>query len=159
MGQLNDADKYIEAWTDTQLKIWREKLERTKIVRTGALHESLSDEIKKASTGTTITMRFLEYGIYQALGTGRGYQRGNGGDLPFLDKEYRAAHKLDKPRKVGPKWGGYKTSGKPRKPRDWISKKLYMSTMAMLEDMARIVGDAAVSVICDNLTDPRSAIK
>ncbi len=159
MDNLKDADKYVEAWTDTMLTIWREKISLMRIRRSGDLLSSFNKQIKNASTGTSITMRFLEYGIYQAMGTGYGYKRGNGGDLPFLGKEYREAHRLDEPRKVGPVWGNYFTSGKPRKRRDWYSRKLYMSIRAMIEDMARITGETAAAVICDNLIDPRSAIK
>lgn len=155
---MNDADRYIDEWTRTQLLIWREKIERMKIVRSGALHQSFTDTIKHGSDGTTISMKFLQYGIYQALGVGRGYAHDNGGDLPFLSKAYREEHKLNVPRKVGPAWGGYKTSGQPRKARDWYSKKLYMSTMAMVEDLARIYGDNASQVICDALTDTRAAL-
>lgn len=141
-----------------QIRIWQEKIERMKIVRSGALHESFKDSITQTAEGTTISMKFHRYGIYQALGVGYGYRHDNGGDLPFLGKEYRAEHGLDKPRKVGPAWGGYKTSGKPRKKRDWYSKKLYMSTMAMVEDMARILGEEATSVICEQLIDTRAAL-
>jgi len=155
---LDDAQKYIDEWTRVQIQIWQEKIERMNIVRSGALHQSFKDAISRTSEGTTITMKFHQYGIYQALGVGNGYRRGNGGDLPFLGKDYRAEHGLDKPRKVGPAWGGYKTSGKPRKARDWYSKKLFMSTMAMVEDMARILGDEAASVICEQLTDTRAAL-
>lgn len=161
MAELRDVDKYIDEWTRVQLLIWQEKIERMGIVRSGALHQSFRDSIQKASSGaaaTTITMRFLKYGIYQALGVGYGYYHDNGGDLPFLGKEYRKEHGLDKPRKVGPAWGGYMTSGKPRKARDWYSRKLYMSTMAMVEDLARILGEEAAHVVCDNLTDIRSAL-
>lgn len=160
MAQLEDVDKYIDEWTRVQLMIWQEKIERMGIVRSGALHQSFRESISHAQSGTaTITMKFLKYGIYQALGVGRGYERGNGGDLPFLGKDYRQEHGLDKPRKVGPEWGGYKTSGKPRKARDWYSKKLYMSTMAMVEDLSRILGEEAAHVICDNIADMRSALK
>ena len=69
---MNDADRYIDEWTRTQLLIWREKIERMKIVRSGALHQSFTDTIKHGSDGTTISMKFLQYGIYQALGVGRG---------------------------------------------------------------------------------------
>lgn len=161
MDQLNDVDKYIDEWTRMQLLIWREKIERMGVVHSGALHQSFSDAVQYASSGngsTTITLKFLQYGIYQALGVGNGYTRNNGGDLPFLGKEYRKEHGLNKPRKVGPAWGGYKTSGKPRKARDWFSKKLYMSTMAMVEDLARILGQEAAHVVCDNLMDIRSTI-
>lgn len=161
MAELNDVDRYIDEWTRVQLMIWQEKIERMRIVRSGALHQSFRSAIAHASSGSgaaTIAMKFLQYGIYQALGTGPGYTRGNGGDLPFLGKEYRQEHRLDIRRKVGPAWGGYKTSGKPRKARDWYSKKLYMSTMAMVEDLARILGEEAAHVISDNLTDIRSAL-
>lgn len=155
----DDAQKYIDEWTRVQIQIWQEKIERMNIVRSGALHQSFSDVIARTADGTTITMKFLGYGIYQALGVGNSYRHDNGGDLPFLGKDYRREHGLDKPRKVGPAWGGYKTSGKPRKARDWYSKKLYMSTMSMVEDMARILGEQAATVVCDQLSDTRSALK
>ncbi len=156
-----DADLYVDEWTRTQLMIWREKIERMGIIRSGALHQSFKEAVARASSGelTTITLKFLRYGIYQAFGTGNGYTRGNPGDLPFLDKDYRREHGLDKPRKVGPAWGGYKTSGKPRRERDWFSKKLYMSTMAMVEDLSRILGEESAHVVCDQLADARSALR
>lgn len=161
MDQLKDLNLYLDEWTKTQLAIWREKIERMGIVRTGALHQSFRDTVQHINAGggiATITMRFAQYGIYQALGTGRGYAQGNGGDLQFLDKTYRHEHGLDKPRRVGPAWGGYMTSGQPRKDRDWYSKKLYMSTMAMVEDLARIMGETAANVVCSALSDARNAI-
>lgn len=155
---MKDADLYIDEWTRTQLMIWREKIERLKIVRSGALHESFKQSILRAGDSTTITMVFLQYGIYQELGVGYGYTHGNGGDLQFLDKAYREKHKLNVPRKVGPAWGGYKTSGNPRHARQWYAKKLYMSTMAMVEDLARIYGDNVAQVICNALCDTRSVL-
>lgn len=159
MDRIEDVDKYSEAWVDKMLEIWREKIERLGIVRTGSLHQSFKAAISTASYGSTINLRFLRYGIYQELGVGKGYTHNNGGDLPFLGKEYRREHGLDKPRKVGPGAGGYYTSGNVRKKRDWRSKKLYMSVMAMVEDMARILGEEGVHVICDNLMDPRSTLR
>lgn len=161
MVQLEDVDKYIDEWTRVQLMIWQEKIERLRIVRSGALHQSFKSAITHATSNSgaaTIAMKFLQYGIYQALGVGYGYVHNNGGDLPFLGKEYRERNHLNIPRKVGPKWGGYETSGNPRKARDWYSKKLYMSTMAMVEDLSRILGEEAAHVISDNLTDIRSAL-
>lgn len=158
MDRLNDVNRYIDEWTRTQLLIWREKIERLKVIRSGALHQSFTDTIKHGSDGSTITMKFVRYGIYQALGVGNGYKHGNGGDLKILDKGYREEHHMNKPRRAGKKTDPYKTSGKPREPRDWYSKKLFMSTMAMVEDMARIYGDNASRVICEALTDTRAAI-
>lgn len=158
MAQLNDVNAYIDEWTRVQLDIWREKIERMHIVYTGALHESFRQAIQHDADGSTIRMRFARYGIYQAFGVGRNYVHDNGGDLEFLDKDYRHEHGLDKPRKVGPAWGGYMTSGKPRERRDWMSKKLYMSVMAMVEDLARITGEEYARVICDQLADSRAAL-
>lgn len=154
MVQLTDVDKYVDEWTRMQLLIWAEKIERLGVVRSGRLHESLSSAVQHASDGSsTIRLRFLRYGIYQALGVGNGYTHGNGGDLQILDKEYREAHGLNRPRRAGPVpgYGIYKTSGQPRKARDWHFKKLYMSTMAMVEDLGRILGEEAAHVVCEGV--------
>lgn len=161
MDELRDQDKYVDEWTRMMLVIWREKIERLRIVRSGAFHESFSSAVQRARSGSTnISMKFAQYGIYQALGVGNGYVRGNGGDLQILDKEYREKHGLNVPRRAGPMegYGAYQTSGKPRKARDWFSKKLFLSTMAMVEDLARILGEESVLVVCNALQDARDAV-
>ena len=159
MGELNDDKKYIEEWTRTQLHIWQEKIERMKVVYTGNLHQSFNSRIQETANGTSITMTFLRYGLYQAYGVCNGYKKGNDGDLLILDPEYRREAKLDIPRRVGKKPGGYLTSGKPRQRRDWFSKKLYMSVRAMIEDLARITGEEAARVVCDAVDDSRNALR
>ena len=162
MDELSDKDKYIDEWTRMMLIIWREKIERLKIVRSGAFHESLCSAINRAQSGSTsISMKFAQYGIYQALGVGNGYTQGNGGDLKILDDEYREKNGLNVPRQAGPMEGyaAYKTSGKPRKVRDWFSKKLFVSTMAMVEDLARIMGEESALVVCNALEDARATVK
>lgn len=142
MDRIERADKYVDAWVKEQILIWEEKIREKGVVDTGALLASFHDNITATASGTTIAMKFLQYGIYQALGVGNGYKHDNGGDLYFLDKDYREEHKL----------------GKPRERRDWYSRKLYMSVRAMVEDMARITGEEAANVLCENLTDIRSAL-
>ncbi len=157
---MQDIDRYTEEWTRMMLTIWREAIERLRVMRTGRLHESFTSAISDAAEGKTIEMKFVNYGIYQALGTGYGYSNragGNAGSLEFLDPGYRREHRLDRPRKVGPAWGGGMTSGHPRKRRDWLSKKLYMSLMAMKEDLARITGEVCVQEIKQALLDARNA--
>lgn len=158
MSSYENQKKYIEAWTRTQIEIWMEQIERLKVVRSGALHESFKSRITEAGEATSINLKFLEYGIYQALGVGYGYARDNGGDLAFLDPVYREENRLDIPRKVGPAWGGYKTSGEPRERRDWFSSKLYMSVMALREALAGIYAEEAATVICEQLVDIRAAL-
>lgn len=161
MAQLTDVEKYIDEWTKTQLLIWKEKIERLKVIRSGRLHESFSDSISASANSTTITMKFARYGIYQALGVGNGYKKDNGGDLRILDKSYRETHGLNKPRSAGPMPGysKYMTSGKQRERRDWYAKKLFMSHMALVEDLTRITGEEAVNVICDAVYNAHEALK
>lgn len=156
---IQDTDAYIVEWAKMLTTMWREKIEMLGVVYTGQLHQSISDSIQQLNGGATITMKFKRYGIYQSLGVGNGYTRGNGGDLKILDNAYREEHGLNKKRKVGPKPGGYITSGKPRKRRDWISKKLWLSVMNLREDLARIVGEEAAMVVADALTDLRDGLK
>ena len=136
MAGLNEEiGKYSQGWTDMMLQIWREQIERKRIIDTGALHESFSSQVTSSAAMTSIRMKFLQYGLYVAAGTGNGYKRGNPGDLPFLDPEYRRKHKL----------------GKPRQPRDWFNRKLYRSYRVMVEDLAFITGKQAVNVVTNAL--------
>lgn len=160
MAQIGkDTDAYIIEWAKMLTTMWQERIEMLGVVYTGQLHQSITDMVNLANGGANITMKFKRYGIYQSLGVGNGYTRGNGGDLQILDKSYREEHGLNKRRRVGPKPGGYLTSGKPRQRRDWISKKLFLSVMNLRDDLARIVGEESALVIADALTDLRDAIK
>ena len=141
MAELNDDEKYIDEGVRTMLDIWRERIERLRIMDTGTLHQSLTETVTGSAELRLIDFKFVRYGIYQALGVGNGYSKDNGGDLEFLDPEYRKAHNL----------------GKPRTRRDWIYRKLAASRFNMAEDLARITGQKAMSVICTALDDLRSA--
>lgn len=152
MAEVDDINvslqKYVDRWTEVQIEIWQERIERLEVIRTGALHESFTQQIRHTAAGSTIMMRFLEYGIFQARGTGNGYRRGNPGDLDILDEEYREKHGLNKCRRAGSRDNAYLTSGKPRdKKRDWFSGKLWKGTRVMVEDIARITGDEAARVV------------
>ena len=67
-------------------------------------------------------------------GVGNGYRRGNGGDLQFLGKTYRATHGL----------------GEPRKKKRWFSPSWYISTRVIAERWGRILGERFAGLI-DNL--------
>ena len=155
----NSELEYINGWAKKMLEIWQEQIQRLKIVRSGQLYQSFQERINASQDGQTIYMKFAEYGIYQAFGTGYGYNYDNCGDLRFRADDYRHEHRLDKPRKVGPAWGGYMTSGKPRKRRDWINKKFFASVMALKEDLARITGEQGAQIICDALEDARRSVQ
>lgn len=151
--------KWLDEWSKKMIQIWQDKLSYWDIRRTGTLMGSFKDSVTHNGLSANIMMRFLQYGIYQAYGTGFGYAQGNSGNLLFLDPAYRREHRLDIPRKVGPKWGGYMTSGEPRQRRDWFNPKLFGSMMRLRETMARMIGEEAAAVICDALDDARQAIQ
>lgn len=151
MAEVEDSDKYIQGWTNEMLVIWREKIERFGIIRSGKLHGSLDSFISKTAEGSLIQLAFVRYGIYQAFGVGFGYSHSNGGDLEFLSPEYRRQHHLDVPKRVGPVWGGGFTSGNPRKKRDWFHPKLYVSRKVLAEALTRIHGEIVAAMISRGL--------
>ncbi len=149
---------WIDNWANMMIQIWQDKLRYWNVVRTGSLMQSFTESVAHEGMGAHIIMRFLEYGIYQAYGVGNHYDKGNGGDLKFLDKAYRHQHRLDVPHRVGPAWGGYFTSGDPRGKRDWFSPKLFSSLMRMKETMAHMTGEQATAVICEALENAHKAV-
>lgn len=149
---------WVDNWAKMMVQIWRDKLEYFDIRRTGTLMGSFTESVTHDGLSANIVMRFLAYGIYQAYGVGNGYIHDNGGDLEFLGPVYRKEHRLDVPRKVGPAWGGYYSSGEPRERRDWFNPKLYASLMRMKETMPHIVGEEAAALICEALEDAHKAV-
>lgn len=162
MDHIEDCDKYISEWIRTQILIWREKVETQGIIHSKELWSSFAHEVSASAEGREILLRFARHGIWQELGVGNGYyskEKGNYGDLEFLDPAYRKQHGLDKPRSAGRVVDRYMTSGKPRERREWFHKKLYMSVMAMVEDMALITADDGARVICESLEDVRKTVR
>lgn len=149
-----DRKKYQDAWAETMIDIWREKIERMKVIHTYSLHQQIRDNVITYSDDiSTIQHKFLEYGIYQDLGVGNGYKKDNGGKLQIMDPAYREEHGLNRPRKVGPKPGGYYTSGNPRKPREWFSRAYFASVMVLKEQMAYMYGEEFCGLLVDKIEE------
>lgn len=149
-----DRIKYQQVWAEMMITIWKEKIERLHVTDTYSLHQQITDNVVTSSDSlTTIQHKFLEYGIYQDVGTGNGYKAGNGGNLKILDSAYREEHRLDVPRKVGPKAGGYYTSGNPRKPREWFSRAYFASIMVLKEQMAYMYGEEFCGLLVDKIEE------
>ena len=137
MAQNNTADlqTYSKAWYDKMVEIWRDRIDAMNILDTGALRGSVAGNgFAMDEAGGQMAFKFLQYGIFVDLGTGKGYKRGNGGDLEFLGKDYRKQHNL----------------GKARKKRPWFSTSWYVSTKVIRDVYARLVGDQFVGIM-DNL--------
>jgi hypothetical protein len=80
-----EFEDYVDAWAEMMITIWKEKMAALDIGNTGALRSSLRTEVVRQAGGnaTKINHFFLHYGHYVAGGTGKGYERGNGGYLDF----------------------------------------------------------------------------
>ena len=136
--QNQDTRKeYLEAWKNTMVNIWRDRMDRLGVFDTGALRGSLVDgTLHMNDMEAQMAFKFLQYGIYVDLGVGNGYYHGNGGDLYFLDTTYRHEHKL----------------GEPRKRKPWFSKSWYISVQVLKEKMAHLIGEDFAGMF-DNLND------
>lgn len=137
MKQNNTAElqTYSKAWYDKMVEIWRDRIDAMNILDTGALRGSVAGKgFAIDEMGGQMAFQFLQYGIFVDLGTGKGYKRGNGGELEFLGKDYRKQHNL----------------GKARKKRPWFSTSWYVSTKVIRDVYARFVGDQFVGIM-DNL--------
>ena len=149
-----ERNRYLEAWTDNMVTYWKERIDKLRVLNTGNLRSRIEGELLLQGAKDTITHTFPAYGKFMDDGTGReftntGYtdslgrtyssSRGgegtwNGGQLPFLlpgGEQYREEHGLDKPKKVGPAWGGRKAGGHPRMPKPWFWRKYYASRMVL----------------------------
>lgn len=141
---VESRKEWIEGWNETMVKIWIERMDLLEIKATGNLLRSPRAFPVKADGrfyDITLAHSFLEYGLWQDMGTGREISYGNGGDVKCRDSVYRKEHGLDEPRQRGPKWGGGETSGKMREPRRWMSPKYYSSTLRLRDYMALSLGN------------------
>lgn len=121
--------KYMEAWSKMMLDIWREKIERLQVWDTWRLHKSIIDNpliIGGANMDyACITHTFAEYGVYQDMGVGKGFRKGNGGDLGFTPV---------------------------RQPRPWLSPKFFSSVMNLKDHMAELYGEEFCGIMLNVLT-------
>lgn len=144
-----DRLKYMNAWSEMMVNIWREKIERLHVIDTYTLHRQITENVAGSTDFATIQHKFMEYGIYQDCGTGVGYKKGNQGYLDVLNYSYRVENRLDVPRKRGPGWRGGYTSGETRYPREWFSRPYYASVMVLKEQMAFMYSEEFCGLIVD----------
>lgn len=143
-----DRKKYMQAWEEMMVTIWREKIVRLKVVDTSMLRNDITGNVTSSGPGlASIQHKFLEYGIYQDCGTGRGYTRGNGGDLDFLDPDHRGREYMHRQK------SGKVTSGEPRKPREWFSRAYFASVMVLKEQMAYMYGEEFCGILVEKIEE------
>lgn len=139
--------------------IWREKIMRLHVVDTVLLHNDITENVTMGSSELTVIQhKFMEYGIYQDCGTGRGYEidgqlyndghRGyNKGDLKFLNPDLRGKNYVHRQK------SGKITSGEPRKPREWFSRAYFASVMVLKEQMAYMYGEEFCGLLAEKIEE------
>ena len=124
---IEERQKYVMAWNETMIKIWKEQITLLGVIDTGRLLNS-PVEIRTQADGkfseVQLSQAFLEYGLWQDYGTGKEIARGNGGDIGRTRK---------------------------RKKRPWFSRKYYASVMNIKDFMAESLGRQFQGIIADAL--------
>jgi len=125
---LQEREKYVRAFNDTMIKIWREQIALLGIVDTGALYRStvaLRMDADGKFTSVTLAQAFNLYGIYVDAGTGSNTPRGNPGDIGRANA---------------------------RKRRRWFSRKYFASVMNIREFFADNLGKNMADTVSNALT-------
>lgn len=111
-----EREKFVEGWNKTMIDIWHERITLLDVYNTGALLLSTTALPVHADGrfyDVSLSQKFLEYGIWQDLGTGREVPIGNRGDIG---------------------------RDKVRERRRWFSTKYYASVMKLRDFMAESLG-------------------
>ena len=122
-------EKFVNAFNDTMLQIWREQITLLGVIDTGRLlasPKSLPVRADGRFIEVGLSQTFLEYGLWQDFGTGKEIPRGNHGDIGREKK--RVAKK-------------------------WFSRKYYASVMRINEFMSENLGEEMVGVVAKALDD------
>ena len=136
-GTTNDAEqkafsereKFVRAFNETMLKIWKEQMTLLDVIDTGALLASpkalpLRADGRFVELG--LSQSFLEYGLWQNFGTGKEIPRGDNGDIGRERK---------------------------RKKKPWFSRKYYASVMNLRDFLADNMAKEFVGVVAQSLDD------
>ena len=130
-----DRIKYQDAWSKMMVDIWREKIERLHVIDTYRLHQDMNENLTTSGSEISVIQhKFMEDGIYQDVGTGNGYSKGNGGNLEFLDPVNDNGQKH-------------------RKPREWFSRAYFASVMVLKEEMAYMYGEEFTGLLVDKIEE------
>lgn len=126
---LQERQKYVAAFNDTMIKIWKERITLLDVIDTKTLLNSPISLGYKADgklVDVHLSQAFREYGLWQDYGTGRETPRGNPGDIGRT---------------------------KVRQRRRWFSIKYYASFMNIKEFYAVNLGKEFIGIINEALDD------
>ena len=121
--------KFVSAFNDTMVRIWRERISLLEVVDSGLLYKSLlgtKTDIGKDATEFQLEQQFVTYGIFQNYGTGKETPRGNPGDIG---------------------------RSKVRKARQWFDKKYYGSVMNLRDFLGESLSQQYIGIVSNALSD------
>ena len=119
LDTIEARKKFVEAWNNTMIDIWQERIHKLHVENTYNLYRSpivLGMRADGRFYDITLSQKFLEYGLWQDLGTGRNTAIGN-------------THKKDN--------DGWTNK---RERRRWFSTAYYSSTMRLRDFLAKSIG-------------------
>ena len=122
-----ERKKYVDAFNNTMVQIWREKINLLGIVDTGNLYRSVEGTLKvvdDSALSAQLGQMFATYGLYVDAGTGKEVYRGNPGDIG---------------------------RDKVRVARQWFSKKYFASVMNIRDFFADSIGQEFTGVVAEAL--------
>lgn len=129
LAAFKEREKFVSAFNETMLKIWKEQMTLLDVIDTGALlasPKSLPIRADGRFMELGLSQSFLEYGLWQNFGTGKETPRGNKGDM------------------------GRK---KVRQKKPWFSRKYYASVMNLRDFLADNMAKEFVGVVAQSLDD------
>lgn len=177
-----ELQKFEQEWTDNMSVYWRERMERLRVIDTGALYSSVVGLLHPGSP-TTIEHKFLMYGKYVSEGVGRNFLKSKRADgtIPFLlpgGEDYRKENRLDRPRRIGPAWhrsrnspgdsSNHEAGGRPMKfnpttgkyeERDWFFRKYYASRMNLNEFEAAYYGKTYQGMLTQGIDEVLNQVR
>lgn len=122
---IETREKYVRAWNEMMLDIWKERITLLDVRDTDSLLRSplaMPVQADGRFFELSLTQNFLEYGLWQDYGVGAETPRGNSGDIGRT---------------------------KVRKRRPWFSKAYYASVMNLKDFLAESVGREFQGLIAD----------
>lgn len=120
-----EREKYINAFNNTMVHIWQERITLLDVIDTGwLLHSPISLPVRADGRffEVTLSQSFIEYGLWQDYGVDRETPCGNSGDIG---------------------------RAKVRKRRPWFSKKYYSSVLNLRDFFAENIGNEFVGILAD----------
>lgn len=124
---LQERQKYVMAFNNTMIQIWREQITLLGVIDSGRLLHSVVAVATRADgrfVNITLSQSFLEYGLWQDYGTGREVARGNSGDIG---------------------------RAKVRQRRRWFSRKYFASFMNIREFLSDNLGREFLGIVSNAL--------